>query len=438
MGKTAMNALRVDNCIQRLSRSAFSCANLDEASQNLLRELFEITDALKPVGDDDLKIFWISVKRPTIRQFRAYYAGEEDISDDELRREYERAFPRAKNWYKVRLIRHANFEGEYFGAFLNGEYVLAMNDPISQGWPLDATELIGWLIEQAADVVKRVKAGTYNEEIARELPKEYRYGKIRRKDYWDIYPEEREAYRGTFTQQEIDDLLALSSELNEDHPWDWIPDNAWSSMTARQYYEACGVVFKALGLTSKVEKWQYADSEDEIGRYEDPTPKEQYYMFADRRDDGLRNVPMDDPEELEKWLDGKGEYYDFNGGHPWEIRPSFSSSFSMYLGIHYREKYYLWLSGEKLGRSIETLHAYLALRKAGYPVKLMNGTGMLARLTETDYIEILPEFCITLFGGSDSDMLDTVNLSDGDKPERVCEKAVWEPEKTIELKENKE
>ena len=437
MRKAAMNAMRVDYWIQALHHRSFECANLDEASQDMLRKLFEITDALKPVGEDDLKLFWISVKRPTMKQYRASY-GEDDISDDELRSEYEREYPHAKMWYKVRMVHHGNADREFFGVFLNGDYLLAINDPNSKGYPTDATEFIGWLVEQASNVVERVKAGVYIEEIARELPKEYLYGKILRKDYWDIYPEEREAYRGEFTQQEIDDFLALSSELNEDHPRGWIPDNAWSSMTARQYYEACGVVYKSLGLSPRGKKWKYIDSEDELKRYGDPTPKEQYYMFADGRDDGLRNVPMDDSEELEKWLNEKGEYYEFNGSHPWEIRPSFSTSFSMHMGIHHQGKYFLWLSGKKLGRSAETIHAYLALRQAGYPIELIDGKRILARLTETDYIEILPDYCDSIYGSSAYDMLDAINLKDGEKPEKVCEKAIWKPEKTVELKEKTE
>lgn len=437
MRKVAMNAMRVGYWIQVLHHRSFECANIDEASQGMLRKLFEITDALKPVGEDNLKLFWISVKRPTIKQYRASY-GEEDISDDELRSEYEGEYPHAKTWYKVRMVHHGIDDREFFGVFLNGEYALAINDRNSKGFPMDATEFIGWLVEQATDVVERVKAGTYNEEIARELPKEYLYGKILRKDYWDIYPEEREAYRGEFTRQELDDFLALSAELNEDHPQGWIPDNAWNSMTARQYYEACGVVYKALGLSSRGEKWKYVDSEDEIQRYGDPTPKEQYYMFADGRDDGLRNVPMDDSEELEKWLNEKGEYYEFNGSHPWEIRPSFSTSFSMHMGIHHQGKYFLWLSGEKLGRSAETIHAYLALRNAGYPVELIGGKRMLARLTETDYIEILPDYCDSIYGSSAYDMLDAINLKDGEKSEEVCKKAIWKPEKTVELKDKTE
>ena len=434
MRKTVMNSMRVDCWIQVLHHRSFECATLDKASQDMLRLLFEITDVLKPVGEDDLKLFWISVKRPTIKQYRKFY-DKNDISDDELHLEYEREYPHAESWYKVRMVRHGKADKEFFGVFLNGEYVLAINDPNNRGCPEDVTEFIEWLIEQATAVVDRVKAGIYNEEIARELPKEYQYGKILRRDYWDIYPEERKAYRGEFTQQEIDDFLALSSELTEDHPRSWIPDNAWSSMTARQYYEACGVVFKTLGLTSQGEKWRYTDSEDEIHRYGDPTPKEQYYMFADGRDDGLQNVPMDDPEELEKWLNGKGEFYESNGSHPWELRSSFSTSFSMHMGIHYQGKYYLWLSGEKMGRSVETIRAYLALRQAGYPVELIYGKRMLARLTETDFIEILPEYCNSIYGSSSYDMLDAINLNDGDKPNEVCEKAIWKPERTVELKE---
>ena len=72
-------------------------------------------------------------------------------------------------------------------------------------------------------------------------------------------------------------------------------------MTARQFYEACAVVYKRLQLPERV-KWRFCDTDEEHERYGGTTAKELYYMFADGRDDGLRNVPMDDAEEFDLWL----------------------------------------------------------------------------------------------------------------------------------------
>ena len=432
-----MNELRVRNWLQVMRHGFHEPVKLDEASTQLVRKLFDTTDVLKPVGDDDLKLFWISVNRPTFEQYKEDY--EEDVSEEEARKDYEAEYPEEIYWHKVRMTRYdrrRNGEDVFHAVFIDTEYVLNIGDLNARGYPIDASELIKWLIEKAADVVERVKAGTYNAEIARNLPMHYRCGKILRKDYWDIYPEKRQAYRECFTQQDIDDFIALESELKKSRERDWYPPNAWDSMTARQFYEACAVVYKRLQLPER-DKWQFCDTDEEHERYGGTTAKELYYMFADGRDDGLCNVPMDDTEEFDLWLNDKGEYYESNGGHPWEIIPSFSIRFSMHLGVScHPKKKFLYLSGEMYERSKETLPAYLALRRAGYPVELIDGAQMLARFTETDYIEIVPCYLYPLYGSRRSDILDSTQLANGDKPGLVASAAVWDKITPLELKDN--
>lgn len=420
-----------------LHEGLLSTKKLDYESEQLLRKLFDVTAAIKPIGDDDLKVLWVQVKRPSLTQYRAHYK-DRTTPHDEMKTRYLQEFPGKMCWHKLRLVRHGKGDGEFFGGFLDNNYILSINDSNAKGWPIDASELLEWLIEQATGVVERIKAGTYNTEVSEQLPKRNRYGRILRKDYWDIYPEKREEYLSAFTQQEIDDFVAMESESKEDLFKKGYPSNAWEVMTVRQYYEACAVVYKSLDLPLR-EKWKFIDSDEEHERYGETTPKEMFYMFADGRDNGLKSVPMDDANELNLWLDDKGEYYDFNGSHPWEIIPSYSLSHSMHLGISRDPKRkFLFLSGEKLERSKQTIRAYLALRKAGYPIKLVNGDQMIARLKETDYIEIMPHYCLSGFGSSASDMLDAITLDDGDKPELVASKAIWNPEKTLELKNTTE
>ena len=442
MRKTVMNALRVDQWQHSLRRGFMETYSIDEASEQMLRELFAITDELKSaLDDDDVKVFWIWAKRPTFKQYKAYYYDDEEsanVTEEDKKEYYKRDFPNTRCWYKLQLVHHERRNEDYYGVILSGVYLLSINDVnTKESWKRDATELLKWLIEQATDVVQRVKDGTYNAEIDRMLPMEYRWGKILRKDYWDIYPERRASYRQEFTQQEIDKFLEYVEEMPQEGDEGWYPPDAWSSITARQYYEACGVVYRALDLPPR-EIWRFHDSDAEHERYGESTPKELYYTYADGRDDGLVNVPMDDPQEMKLWLNNAGDYYEFNGSHPWEIRGSMSISHSMHLWIRENRstgQYYFGLSGDTLARSIETIHAYLVLRKAGYPVELIDGRKIAARLTETDYIEILPGYRSSLYGSSSSTMLDAVNLEDGNDPKAVIAKAIWRPERSVELKE---
>lgn len=77
----------------------------------------------------------------------------------------------------------------------------------------------------------------------------------------------------------------------------------------------------------------FMDSEKEHRRYGGVTPKELYYMFADGRDDSMSKVPLDDAGAFAEWLEQKGLYYEFNGHHPWELLPSYSTEDSGHLYI---------------------------------------------------------------------------------------------------------
>ena len=165
--------------------------------------------------------------------------------------------------------------------------------------------------------------------------------------------------------------------------------------------------------------------------YNGTTPKELYYMFADGRDDGLSCVPLDDAAAFAEWRNQKEPYYEFNGHHPWEILPSGSVEYSMHLQVMKSSNgFYYGLSGSTFHRSKDTIHSYLAMRKAGLPVKIYDGLKMAARFEETDMIGIVPQ------GRSASyvdrimqyEIMDAVHLSDDEDPERVAAKAIWQPE----------
>lgn len=43
--------------------------------------------------------------------------------------------------------------------------------------------------------------------------------------------------------------------------------------------------------------------------------KDQYYLNADGRDDGLRDIAPESPEAFEAWYSSNARH----GGHPWEV-----------------------------------------------------------------------------------------------------------------------
>jgi len=411
---------------------------LDEDSIETVKKLFEINDKIQAEGDDDRKELWLSAKRGTLEEFKEYYYDEAD--EEELKVAYDDYYPDEVVWYKFVSVHHQciGSEEEFYAVFLGHEYVLAVNDCNVKGYPIDATEFLNWLIEAVERAIEQVAQGIYNDMIDSELPHKYRYGTISRKDYWDIYPDKRSEYRSCFKESEIHEFMSIA------HPEPYADDESIELMptiTARQFYEACAIGYKALGLEPR-SCYRHKETDEERMRYGgEATPKEYYYMYADGRDDGMINVPLDNHEAFAEWLEHKGPYYKSNGGHPWEIIPSMSISHSLHLHIWKSQNdrkpgYYFCLSGAKYLRSSDTVLFYLALKKAGYPVYLCDCEILKARFSEEDRIGILPEAIRSIYGSSafGRNVEDCVNLDDGNNPKAVIAAAEWVAEKEINLK----
>ena len=155
-------------------------------------------------------------------------------------------------------------------------------------------------------------------------------------------------------------------------------------MTARTFYEACAVIYNSLGMHGDTKTYKYQETDTERAHYGgiEQTPKELYYALADGRDNGLKNIPMDDPAAFKEWRDRKGPYYEFNGSHPWEIIPSFSISNSMHLTPceNTSGECYFDLSGESPARMPDTIFASNALYEAGIPFEINGLDKIFARI----------------------------------------------------------
>ena len=425
-----MNAFDVDYWIGVMCKYSWTPRTLDEKSQHALLYLFHLTDQIAPVGRDNRREFWITAKRGSVEDFQPYY--DEDVTEEELAEAMQEQYSKEEYWYKFVSVQHTNCrKEEFFGVLLNGKPVLSLNDPCEDKNPFNAIELIDWLIQMATNVLDRLRGDTYNAEIQEKLPDDYKYGVISRKEYWDIYPEDRADYRSAFKEWQIKDFLRCKDEFSADY----IPENCVQHMTVRDFYEACAVCYKTVRMEQHV-RFPFKDSKDEHLYYNGTTPKELYYMFADGRDDGLSNVPLDDAAAFAEWRNQKGPYYEFNGHHPWEILPSSSVEYSMHLQVMKSPSgFYYGLSGSTFRRSKDTIHSYLAMRKAGLPVKIYDGLKMAARFEETDVIGIVPQGRSTSYVDRimQYEIMDAVHLSDDENPERVAAKAIWQPETECKL-----
>lgn len=424
-----MNVFEFDNMIWALG-TGHQTVQLDEKSQQALVELIEQVDRLAPVGDDNRRELWFSIPRGTYEEYYRCH-NDDDCTEGKMQEYYQADYPDELCWYNlISIHHHAVSKAEFYGVFLNNRYILSINDANCESFPIDVTKFIASLRAQVDIVIEKVRAGSYNDWVRKKLPAQYKRGLILRKDYWDIYPRLREEYHKCFEPGEIEKFLQLASESDLSA----IPMNCLPHMTARQFYEACYIGYKTVGYKPR-DHYQFEDTEEEHKRYGGASAKETYYMYADGRDDGLLNVPIDDHEAFASWMRREKPYYEPNGSHPWEVVTSMSISHSIHLYVSNStkdgkrdDKYHFALAGNDYSRSPETIAFFLALHHAGLPVRLIDAESLVARLQETDMIGIVSEWehtwCRTTI--DNVYVQDVVQLSDENAPNLVAEKAKWE------------
>ena len=94
--------------------------------------------------------------------------------------------------------------------------------------------------------------------------------------------------------------------------------------------------------------------------------------------------------------------------------------------------YYFSVRGKSWGRSVEAVNFFVAIREAGYPVKLEDAKGILARFEGTDLIGIVPEnsatrYCESRFPEKYGTILDFMHVDEEDM-ENFGDKIEWLPE----------
>lgn len=284
------------------------------------------------------------------------------------------------------------------------------------GFPNEIPEFVQWLIEGVKECIEMLKSGTYNDFIKENLPPEHRIGKILRKHYWDVWPEARKEFFEDISAEDVAEFIRKASAQGEGS--ETIKERL-PSMTANDFFRFC-----AMG---------YAEN-----KYNgcDKTPKEQYYLHADGRDEGLKDLDPDDPEAFHAWLHD----YSRGGGHPWEVCRGGNSTHVSLRPMDDKDGYFLYLDGDAWNRTIETVKFYLALTRAGIPVYLIEAHTLADRLAEKEWIGIVPDgvmpaYCESWF--PNEHIIDYMNLPYDDR-EKFLPFCVWYDEEPIMLVTEKE
>lgn len=401
-----LSAPQVDTLIYRAEKLY---EIIDAKTKGLVTELFQKLQSIAVCGDDELRELWLTAPRGSIEDFGDYENYLED-GEVESHKEFEELwlseYPEPQKWYKLSALVYRGI----YSVFINNKLVLQINPEPVGHYPYDKSELASWVLTAAEEAIECIKSGVYNEYVSNNLPYKKRLGKILRKDYWGIFPEEREKYLKYITPAEISRFVNLIKKQPTETPESRLPE-----ITAVLFFNCCRLGYEANSYEG-IEKL---------------SAKELYRKHADGRDEGLLGLDESSAEAFEAWCNDKTHF----GGHPWEVcRGGNSTHISLY-AKHDEKGWWLKLAGSSLNRSIETVKFYLALADNNMPVFLTDGMELAAMLTGTDYIGIVPEkiiprYCSSMF--SDENMIDFMNLPYEGR-EKVEQAAYWYPLPEVRL-----
>ncbi len=390
----------------------------DSACVEKLNNIFDDICALEVQGDDECRMIWIEAERGTINDFGSYddYHTEEIVeTKEEFYDLWHYYYPEKTNWYAFAVSQYRDEKFFFFDSKLIFQ-VSAENN--ANRMPANDLEFLSWLQGAVKIIITKrimVDQDNYNDYIIKNLPYQKRYGKIKRKDYWKIFPDEKILFEKNLPGQTIGILEKVVEQSLCDQSQLEI-----KKITADDFFRYCEIGYDANG---------YFDN-----RPESLSPVKKYIAMADRRDCGLTKIDGSSEKVFRQWHENESRC----GGHPWEIcRGGNSTHISLY--VHKRNNgWLLRLAGSSTVRVMETVKIAAALYSANVPFYLEQANEILRMVKGLDYIGIVPEtilpaYCHGRFP-SEEKIIDFMNLGT-EKKEEIIKKATWYPEKEIKIKE---
>ena len=343
---------KIDGYISWLRRNdhfGMTSCIYDDKSQKLLDELFELLEQVAPESQNGVRTLWLRAERGPIEDFGN---AAEEIAEGNYNSEegfvnaWKSWFPEDVKWYHFQAVED-KAEG-YRAVAVRHSYVIVQDkrrEPA--GWPCEISEFVQWLVDGVRGCIEMLKAGTYNDVVRENLPPQHRTGTIRRRDFWIVWPDARVDFFKDISPADVAEFIESASAQEENYA---AMKDRLQAMTANDFFRFC-----AMG---------YAENKyDGCGK----TPKEQYVLHADGRDEGLQDIDADSPEAFHAWFHDR----DRCGKPPTDVDLRVMED---------ARGYFLYLAGAAWNRTIETVKFYLALTRANIPVYLAEAKMLADRL----------------------------------------------------------
>ena len=345
-------------------------------SLKLLNKILDQTDRLAPMGDDEMRTFWIEVPGEQcesawfrIRTCRVYngYIGLDILEHRDMAYTV---------FYKDdrRGITSSDYWNKFLSMFLD-----------------DITHLIDYIVENEDD---------YNAYVDTRLPKQLREGKIRRRKLVELLPDYK-------LHVELPDVArqALTALIGDRTP-------TVGKMTIREFCKWYRIAYYAfLGIKESAESAKMNDME-----------------FYNSRSECCRGIF----DNYEFDYDSEKEYLEFAKCHYGE----FGLSRCDIAGVHVAPgQWKIRVRGSYSSSTEPILNIVAALYKAGAPLYLYDPARYLAALDETDYFAVKPNIYHDYLNSNDDDCGGSIDLPFPDEifEDSSEEDSLWTMKKLTEV-----
>lgn len=403
-----------------IEHAHFESSHVSNDSYLKLKEVYKIFSCIKPGENDENRHTWFEISRGPISAFGDYdeykESGEVE-TPEEFEQLWKDYYPEETTWYRFDI---AKYQNELF-FHLDGKLICSIREDEPPGKapvfdPDYFDRFADWLLRKVVSETDKLKKdeAAYNNYIQQNLSWSKRFGRIKRKDYWEIQGDETIRPDKNLSDESIEKLeIVVEKTKNQDIP-------LLEKMTAGEFFRICEICYDANSY--------FRNSQIQL------TPKEKYLQTSDGRDGGLRELAENSPLAFYEWYHSSA----WLGGHPWEIcRGGNSTHISLYIS-DVQSKWKVRLAGSSLVRVEETVRMAVALYDNSVPFELSDAEDILRMVTGNDYIGIVPQYifpryCYRFFPKEDQ-IIDFMNLGyDKEKTGKIVEKTYWNPLEWIAL-----
>ncbi len=407
-------AYELDELLKKIDRHSNCDDFVDNTLKKQLGQFKKMVSLIQPQKNlyDVTWSFWIPIPTGSFKHYLKIVAAEEEMEPaelaDELCFEWEGEYPEKTKWYRLGF--NLNEEMKEFCLSFDRYFIMIDKKGGLRGYTKidikDQHQLMDFIYDQLNRVVQAIikNSAVYAKFLEKTLPKRYRFGRIKRSDYWSVIYEKNRVDK-KLGKKRINKLAKILPEIKE--------GVLLKTMTANNFFRYCAIGYDAN---------RYSQLDPGL------SPVKKYRIMADMRDEGLTEIKKNSAKAFSDWYHSKR-----CGGHPWEIcRGGNSTHISLYVS-EVDGRWKLILGGSSYVRVVETVKMALALYDHGIIVHLAAAEEILAMVTGNDYIglvphDVTPRYCRSLFPDEDNIIdFERASLMEPDDYKNIERYIYWYP-----------